>query len=91
MAVKAQRVTVTTTATRIDATAERDLSAGQRCMVRNRDASLSVFLGGADVTAAAGFEVLPGESVPVDLFTNDTLWAITASGSALCHVIQAGV
>lgn len=100
MAVKAERVTVTTAATLLSVAAEADytpdapnfaLTYGQHCMVRNRDVSASIFVGGPDVTAAAGFEVLPGEVVPVDLLPADQLYGITATGSVICHVIQAGV
>jgi hypothetical protein len=90
MTVHAARVSVTNTATRIDGSADADYSPGEQCMVRNRDTTNSVFLGGSDVTAAAGFEVLPGEAVPISLVAGDTLWGITASATVVCHVIQSG-
>jgi len=101
MAVAAARVSVGNTATRLDVTTESDAVPGtntyaqrfgQHLMVRNRDASLSVFIGGPGLTATSGsFEVLPGEAVPVDLTSGDVLYGITASGTAVCHVIQTGV
>jgi hypothetical protein len=100
MAVQSGRVTVTTSATRLDASAESDYNPagdlafsrvyGQSCLVRNRG-SVSVFLGGAGVAAGTGFELEADQSVAVDLAGTDALHGITASGSALCHVLQSGV
>lgn len=59
--------------------------------VRNRDATLSIFLGGPAVTAADGFELLAGEAQAFDLESGDDLYAITASGTASAHVIETGI
>lgn len=100
MSVAPARVTVTTVATRLDVTAEADYAAGapafvrtygQAMVVRNRDTSNSVYLGGPTVTAATGFELAAGESMSLDLANNDALYGITASGTVPCHVLQTGV
>ena len=93
------RVTVTTTATRLDVATEDDRVSpgsqsrrgdGHSVAIRNTGA-VSIFWGGAGVTAAAGFELAPGKEISMDLKPGDDLWAITASGSAECQVAQVGV
>lgn len=100
MAVEAQRVNVTSAGNRLDVTTEADYSGGandfaqkfgQHILVRNRDATVSIFIGGADVTASTGFEVLAGETVSIDLTQGDALYGITASATVACHVVQSGV
>lgn len=88
MAVKASRVNVTSAATAVNSSVPS--TTGQKCMVRNRDLSASIFLGGANVTTATGFEVLAGEAVTVDLQPGDALFAIAATGSIVCHVLETG-
>lgn len=58
-------------------------------IIRNLSA-VSVFLGGADVTASttSGWELLPG-SDHIDTITNGDIWARVASGSANVQVWEA--
>lgn len=80
------RVTVADTATRIDSAT---ISARtQAVLVRNRGA-VSVYLGGAGVTTAAGFQLDAGESVSMDAHVYQLgLYGITAAGTAAVHVLH---
>lgn len=98
MAVRASRVLVGTTPTRLDVFTEDDLQTGsldmrrgdgQSCLTRPRGAS--IFVGGADVTAAAGFEQLAEEAIGRDLLPGDGLYGVVASGTVTVHVEQTGV
>jgi hypothetical protein len=88
MATKAARVTVTTSATRLDVP-DTDSREGSTLVVRCSAAAL--FVGGADVTAATGYEIPAGDAVALDLSGNDVLYAVVATGSAVTHVLRAGV
>lgn len=87
MAAKGTRVSVATTATKLNSAAG-DGYAGQSLLVRNRGAA-SVFLGASDVTTATGYELLADESLALDL--NEDVYAICASGTVACHVLETGV
>lgn len=101
MAVTPTRVTVTSTATRIDVGVESDVHQGagdfaqrmgQHLIARNRDAANSVFVGDQNVTTTTGFELLPGESIEADLLAGDALYGCcAATKTALCHVLQTGL
>lgn len=93
MPVKAQVVTVGTDPTRLDVASDvhGTVAMGQHLLVRNTNGSTSVFVGGGDVTTADGFEVTAGESLSVDLTRGDSLYAVVASGTVDCAVLQAGV
>lgn len=64
---------------------------GARCLVRNRHASITVALGGSDVTAAAGFALLAGEGVAIDLDVGEKLYGIAASSTVTVHVLEGGI
>lgn len=87
--VRGSRVTVTTTATQLTGTVNtREKGAA---LVRNRGA-VSVDLGGPDVVTGAGFQLDAGETVPIDVDSGngDLLYAVTASGTCVVHVLAAG-
>ena len=85
MAVAGPRVTVSTTATRLDSWGSTRVGA---VLVRNRGAA-SVDLGGAEVTTGAGFELQAGESVTVDMTATDGgLYAVAAAGTVRCDTLQ---
>lgn len=91
MAATARRVSVATTATRLDfASVESDRVFGQSLIVRNRG-SASIFVGGPDVTSSTGFEVLAGESFSADIHTGDEVYGIVASGTVPVHIFESGV
>lgn len=56
------------------------------CLVRNTDAAINVYIGGATVTNANGMILKPGESTVI---TAVTLWqVIAASGSPVVAVVD---
>lgn len=70
----AARVNVTNVATVLDAGA----TTTQSRTVKNLDAAATLYIGGAGVTAAAGYPLLPGESLTVS-GENAPLYAIAAA------------
>jgi hypothetical protein len=86
--VNQSRVTVTTAATRLDAPVAYDISP-LSVLIRNRG-TVASYLGGSDVTSNNGYQLDPGETISFDLIPGEALYAITASGTAVHHVIQTG-
>lgn len=84
MAATSSRFVVGTTAALIAA----DADAGA-ALIRNRGTG-AVYFGDATVTSSTGFQVDPGETIPVDLFPGDALYAVSASGSNVVHVLRVG-
>jgi hypothetical protein len=83
MAFSSKQVTVDTSRDKIV-----DGDDGANALVRNTDATDSVFVGGSGVTAATGYELLPGAGVTVTLGNRaDDLYGITASGTARVDVL----
>lgn len=88
MACDAVRVTVGTSATRLDISTM--VTSGVSVLVRNRGA-VAAYLGGAAVTTAAGYQLDAGEAATVDARVYQLgLWGVVASGTAECHVLQVG-
>lgn len=91
MATEAHRITVGTTPALLNtAAASAGYIGAYSLLVRNRDAAASVFIGGPAVTAAAGFELLATESMPLDLESGENVYAIAASGTVVVHVLEVG-
>lgn len=88
MAVKAKRVTVTTSPTKINSK-PTDGQSGAGGQARNRGAS-SVFVGGSDVTTATGYEVEAGDVIAFDLDHGEDIYGIVASGTCVMHVLEGG-
>lgn len=96
MAIKANRVTVTTTATELTGTDDETsyegiLGVASTILIKVPSGGTEVFVGGPDVTSATGFSVAAGEVLPLDLRKSDRLYAITASGSSTVHVLRGDV
>lgn len=87
MAIVANRVTVGTTATRLDATTDGQYDE-TTILFRCLTAALAV--GGAGVTSATGFQVVANEWFEWKLRGSDALYAVAAS-PVECQVIQRGV
>lgn len=89
-------MTVTTSATPLT-TAETDDIQGSSVLVTNRHASASVDVGDSGVTVGGGYELKAGESVTIDLeatsgqHANEGAFAIAASGTVRCDVLEQGV
>lgn len=66
-------------------------SFGQKVIIYDRDATVSVFAGPAGLTSSTGTEckaqTLLGGS-PIELPPETELWLITASGTARCDILQ---
>lgn len=89
MAVTAARVSVATTATRLDTGTVGGMSRSA-LLVRNAGAA-TVDLGGSTVTSGAGFELAAGESASIDVvFGDGGVYGIAAAGTVSCHVLQVG-
>lgn len=87
MSVQAQRVSVTNSATRLDITT--DPMSRFTMLVVNRG-SAAVYVGSSTVTTATGVQVDVGGSLSIDMRSGDSSYAIAASGTHACHVLQAG-
>jgi hypothetical protein len=60
---------------------------GMNVLVLNKGTA-DVFLGGADVTTAAGFELDAGAAVPTPLGAQERLYCIVASGTERVDVLK---
>jgi hypothetical protein len=88
MAVKARAVTVTDSATRLDSTAEE--WAGSSLIFYN-NGSVTVFLGGSDVTTSNGVPVKAGTWSPALASGKDAVYGIVASGTVEVRILEAGI
>jgi hypothetical protein len=93
MATVGKRVTVTTAATKLNSSSSgsTDPTIGSSLSIRNRHASASVDVGASGVVSGAGFELLAGESITMDVGRGEDVYAICASGTVICHVLEVGV
>lgn len=90
MAVGSAQVTVSTTAVKLSV-AEADSRTGESVAITNTDASVTVYVGGAAVTASTGFPLLAGGSLSVDLDGGEALYGVTASGSVTVGVLRTSI
>lgn len=93
MAIKTRAVTVTTTAASL--TALDDDTRGYLDVVRSiaiqNGGSVTVYVGGPDVTSANGYAIVAGSERSFDLVLGDDLWAVAASSTAACKILNTGV
>lgn len=82
----ASQVTVGTTAVRM-AVAAKGLGGSLSYLVKNLDASATVYFGGSTVTTSTGYPLGPGSFMSMDVTPGNDLWAVVASGSAIVAVI----
>ena len=85
MATSSQ-VSVTTSAGALVASGspESRASEGRRFLLKT--ASSVVYVGGSGVTSSTGYLLTANVEYPVDLRDNETLYAVTSSGSATVYV-----
>ena len=89
MAVVGARVSVATTATRLDTSTAGGMGSSS-LLVKNKGAN-SIYLGGSGVTTATGYELGTGDSISVDLKASDAgLYGIVAAATETAHVLQIG-
>lgn len=96
MAVNSGVVTVTTAATALTGTdADNSLYPGRSILVKN-PGSVTVYLGGSDVTAdtvaaTGGYPLAPGESLPFDSPAGEVLYGIVAASTSTVNVLRRGL
>lgn len=91
MAIKSERVSVTTTATLLSSP-EADRVAGSTVTGRVPALGNSVSLVGANVTTGGGYEFTPGESLRIDINqADDILYGVVGAGSQTVHVFESGL
>jgi len=95
MAINGLRITVGTSATPLTPTLFVDPiksnQAGISILVQNTS-SVTVFLGGADVTTTVyGFALAANQSIAIDLQSDELLYATVASGTQTVNVLRQGV
>lgn len=87
MATVGTQVTVSNSATALEGAITADAVA---LLVRNRG-TVAVYLGGPAVATNSGYQLDPGESVAIEARQNPLgLYGITASSTAVCHVLRIG-
>jgi hypothetical protein len=85
MVVKATRINVTDTPTRIDVTQN-----GPSMLITNRGAN-TIYLGGRDVTPSNGYQLDQGDTFTAAIDHRDGIYGICDNAKAsTCHIIQAG-
>lgn len=96
MALEGAIITVGTTATLLSDTSFSDTVnynyRGQSILVQNPSTTVTVYLGGTDVTSSVyGYRLLPNQSVSIDLYPGEQLYAAVASSTQTVSVIRTGV
>ena len=87
MPIVSSRVTVTSAATPVALTVRGVIPDNTTATIKNAGGA-AVFLGGAAVTAVAGFELAPGDVFVADLRIGDDIYGITAAGTSEVHVMK---
>lgn len=97
MAIQGLQVTVGTTATLLSATSAFTDSVaynqnGQSLLVQNPSTTVTVYLGGSNVTSSIyGYSLAPGATMSIDLSQSENLYAAVASGTQSVNVLRKGV
>lgn len=56
-------------------------------IVKNEDATNTIWIAGQQVSATVGQSLLPGGSIPMALYSNDVPWAFCATGTPVVSVL----
>lgn len=72
------QVTASSTAQKL--VSSRSTTRGGGVLIQNLDASVDIYIGDANVTAANGYKIKAGTSLPLN--TGAEIWVITASSTA---------
>jgi hypothetical protein len=97
MAIQGLSVTVGTTATALSlASGFSDTvnynQRGQSVMVQNPSSTVSVYIGGSNVTSSVyGHVLAPTQTFTIDLDGGENIYAAVASGTLAVNVIRKGV
>jgi len=90
VAVKAAKVTVTSTTTGVELTAS--LARRRKVYVKSMDGNPDVYVGGSGVSSANGYLLRPKDELWLDLTPGARLYGILAgAGSADVRILEAGV
>lgn len=81
MAIKSEANSLSTTRELIYTSNNGHAEAPQGLEVWNNDASITIYVGGEDVTTANGRPVRAQSAVTIDLISGDEVYAIAASGT----------
>lgn len=74
MAISTGQITVGTTRVQIDGTSTSSF----RLIIQNMDNTDAIFIGGPDVTITNGLELLKLETLTLDMFPSQELYAVSA-------------
>jgi len=85
MAVLARRVTVGTTATRLDASTDTNYA---QSSVLIRCPLAAMWVGSPAVTTSTGFALAAGEWLEWDVTGYDAIYGVVASATAECQVLE---
>jgi hypothetical protein len=88
MAIKTSRVTVTTTATRLDTQTDADYGRDQEIMIIP---AADVYVGGPDVSTANGVLIVASSTLAITLPADSPIYGRAASGTVVVQVMQVGV
>lgn len=90
MAVQPARITVGTTATELTAPTT-DAAYGSSILVGGPTVTVTLYLGDAAVTAATGWPLAAGATLPITLDAGERLYAAVATGTTVVPVLRQGV
>lgn len=90
MTIKVDRVSVGTTATRLDTQPNSGTYNGDSISIQNLGTA-SVYIGGSTVTTSSyGYELKANSSISLDVRVDDTVYGIVASGTITVNVLTVG-
>jgi hypothetical protein len=90
MTIKVDRVSVGTTATRLDTQPNTGNYNGDSISIQNLGTA-SVYIGGSAVTTSSyGYELKSNSSIALDVRIDDTIFGIVSSGTITVNVLTVG-
>jgi hypothetical protein len=84
LAITTGQTTVGLTPTLIDGTSNSDF----RLWIHNADNSQKVFLGGSNVTVGTGFGLEKLETIQLEMYPLDEVYAISAQAGHIIHFMK---
>ncbi len=87
MAIKSAKVNIAGTAVELVASVGVP---GYSIALRNTHVTESIWVGGPDVTTVNGFEILPTQLISLDLFNQNTLYAISDGTTVVASLLWTG-
>lgn len=87
MAFKTTTVAVGVTATSLATPTTGSVGDPVPVVIFNNDPTVKLFIGGADVTVATGFPVIPQSGIGFRLLNSDPIFGIVAAGTVDARVL----